>query len=189
MESIISDQIIHYFISANLFSNKQYGFIKNRSTEIQLLKVVDDWTTVLDNGKQVDVIYTDFEKAFDKVPHRRLLSKLHSYGVNEELILWINSFLCGRTQCVKINSSISDPKPVLSGIPQGSVLGPLLFIIFINDLPLSCQNLCDMFLFADDAKMYKCVESQQDSDSLNECFKYMVDWSADWLMKLNINKC
>ena len=94
MESLIRDQIMIYFLSNNLFSNRQYGFIKGRSTSLQLLRVTDEWTSHLDKGGQIDVIYTDFEKAFDKVPHKRLLSKLHSYGVNEELISWIKSFLC-----------------------------------------------------------------------------------------------
>jgi hypothetical protein len=189
LESIICDQLMNYFKENNLFSTKQYGFIKGRSTVAQLLKVCDDWTRALDSGKQVDVIYTDFEKAFDKVPHKRLLSKLYSYGVNKELIDWIETFLCGRTQCVNINGKLSAPRPVLSGIPQGSVLGPVLFIIYINDLPLVCDNLCNLFLFADDAKMYKCINNQLDSDSLNLCFRNVVAWSENWLMKLNIKKC
>jgi hypothetical protein len=119
----------------------------------------------------------------------RLLSKLHSYGINEELINWIREFLCFRTQSVKINSKLSEPKPVLSDIPQGSVLGPLLFIIYINDLPNVCDNLCNLYLFADDAKMYKCIDDQVDSDALNLCFKHVLDWSNNWLMKLNITKC
>ena len=189
MESIIRDHIMSYFISNKLFSDKQYGFIKGRTAVLQLLRVVDDWTKLLDQGKQIDIIYTDFEKAFDKVPHRRLLSKLLSYGLNSELINWIESFLQGRTQCVKINNKISSSKPVLSGIPQGSVLGPLLFVIFINDLPDACTNLSELFLFADDAKLYKCIQTQNDSDVLNKCFQNILSWSDDWLMKLNINKC
>ena len=104
MESIIKHQVRTYLINNNLFSAKQYGFVKGRSTVLQLLKILDHWTTLLDGGGQIDVIYTDFEKAFDKVPHKRLLSKLHSYGLNDKLILWIKAFLCSRTQRIKINN-------------------------------------------------------------------------------------
>ena len=84
---------------------------------------------------------------------------------------------------------MSEAKPVHSGIPQGSVLGPLLFISYINDLPNSCQNLCDLYLFTDDAKLYKCIDEQLNSDALNLCFKNVLEWSNNWLMKLNIAKC
>ena len=117
------------------------------------------------------------------------MSKLYSYGLNDETIQWIAAFLQERTQCVKINSAISKSKPVLSGIPQGSVLGPLLFIIYINDLPSVCQDFCNIFLFADDAKLYKCITNQLDADTLNMCFKNLLAWSDNWLMKLNISKC
>ena len=114
---------------------------------------MDDWVKCIDNGDQVNMIYTDFEKAFDKVPYKRLLSKARSYGLPEKLVLWIEAFLCNRVQRVKINGILSESKPVLSGIPQGSVLGPILFIIFINDLPDICKYMCQMYLFADDAKI------------------------------------
>ena len=118
-----------------------------------------------------------------------MLSKLRSYGINDELIEWIKSFLSYRTQCVKVNQKVSDSKAVLSGIPQGSVLGPLLFVIYINDLPNLLNNFCDIYLFADDTKLYKCIYSQQDSDDLNKGFNCILEWSNNWLMKLNILKC
>src|SRR6188508_2279755 len=106
MESIIRDQVMTYFLTNKLFNNYQYGFIKGRSTALQLLTIIDDWLINLENGNQVDIVYTDFEKAFDKVPHQRLLSKLKYYGVDEQLILWVEAFLCFRTQRVKINGSL-----------------------------------------------------------------------------------
>ena len=133
--------------------------------------------------------YTDFEKAFDKVPQKRLLSKLVSYKVDEKLIAWIEAFLCHRTQQVKINGVFSKSQNVLSGIPQGTVLGPLLFIIFINDLPEVCINFSKIFLFADDAKLYKCISNMFDCQELNESGQHFFDWSEKWYMKLNVDKC
>ena len=189
MESIIRDQVMSYFLINNLFNNNQYGFIKGRSTVLQLLTIIDDWLINLENGNQIDVIYTDFEKAFDKVPHRRLLSKLKSYGVDEQLVTWIEAFLCYRTQRVKVNGVLSESKCVLSGIPQGTVLGPLLFIIFINDLPEVCNNLSKIFLFADDAKLYKCISDASDNEQLNKSCQKVFDWSEQWCMNLNVDKC
>jgi len=103
--------------------------------------------------------------------------------------MWIKAFLISRTQCVKINGKVSDSKPVLSGIPQGSVLGPLLCVIFINDLPACCRDLSEIFLFADDAKMYKCIKDVNDFNILNDCVKNVFQWPDSWLMKLNISKC
>jgi hypothetical protein len=178
-----------FFVDNDLFSKKQYGFIKGRSTVLQLLTLLDEWTKILDIGGQIDVIYTDFEKAFDKVPHKRLISKLFSYGVNKGVIDWVQSFLNERTYSVCVNGKFSSDKKVLSGIPQGSVLGPVLFIIYINDLPEDCGSLCDMFLYADDAKLYKRIFNINDTTALSSCCDNLLNWSERWLMKLNTSKC
>jgi len=99
MESIIRDSIIQYFFANRFFSDKQYGFIKGRSTTLQLLRIMDEWT---------EFIYTDFAKAFDKVPHQRLLAKLRSYGITKEILQWIENFLCNRKQCVIIYGVLSE---------------------------------------------------------------------------------
>ena len=189
MESLIRDQVMQFFMHHKLFSSCQYGFINGRSTMLQLLKIMDEWTSSLEAGGQIDVIYTDYEKAFDKVPHKRLLSKLSSYGLPDELVKWIEAFLCSRTQRVRINGAFSEKKPVLSGIPQGSVLGPLLFIIYINDLPSVCEELCKIFLFADDSKLYKHITTEEDYLNLKQSCQNVFNWSEQWLMRLNTAKC
>ena len=173
----------------NLFSDYQYGFIKGRSATLQLLNILDDWTTALNSGKQVEIIYTDFAKAFDKVPHQRLLIKLKSYGLDNNLTSWIEDFLCSRTQRVRINNSYSSPSPVKSGIPQGTVLGPILFVIYINDLPDVCRDLCSLYLFADDAKLYKVINQYNDLTTLIIACQAMLEWCDKWCMQLNTDKC
>ena len=113
----------------NLFSNNPFGFLSGRSMTLQLLNVLDDWTEALDNDHIIDIIYTDFQKAFDSVPHKCLISKIKSYGIESNLLNWINTFLNNRRQHILINGTCSECKKVLSGVTQGSVLGPILFVI------------------------------------------------------------
>lgn len=156
---------------------------------LQLLKVLDNWSDNLEIGGNIDVIYTDLEKAFDKVPHRRLISKLKSYGINADVIAWVEAFLSFRRQRVKINNVFSEWAPVLSGIPQGSILGPLLFIIYINDLVDSCSNGSELYLYADDAKLFRHILSDLDRGLLQRDLDNLSDWTEKWLLKLNVNKC
>jgi hypothetical protein len=189
MESIIRDHIMDYFYNNKLLSNKQFGFIKGRSTVTQLLIVLDKWTEYLEMGGQIDVIYTDFEKAFDKVPHKRLISKLYSYGINKDIIKWIEAFLINRRQRVKINGKLSKWLLVTSGIPQGSILGPLLFIIFINDIIEGCNNGSEIFLYADDAKLFRHIINSSDCKLLQDDINNISQWSDKWMLKLNAAKC
>ena len=171
----------------NLFSERQYGFISGRSTVLQLLKVIDDWSEAMDKGEMVDVIYMDFQKAFDTVTHTRLLSKLRGYGITGKIYKWIESFLTDRLQRVVVNGEFSDWSSVLSGIPQGSVLGPVLFVIFINDLPECVSSR--IFLFADDTKLYRRIENDEDHDKLQKDLDSLQDWSDKWLLRFHPDKC
>jgi len=152
METLIRNHIMIYLLENDLISNKQYGFISGRSTMLQLLHMLDDWTECLEKGGQIDAVYTDSEKAFDKVPHRRLISKLQSYKINHVLIEWIVDFLKARKFRVKVNGGYSGWQNVTSGSPQGSVLGRLLFLIYISDL-MECCDESYIYVFADDAKI------------------------------------
>ena len=154
---------------------------------MQLLTILDIWTEALDKGYSIDIIYMDFQKAFDVVPHRRLLGKIKSYGISYEIQEWIAAFLLGRRQKVSINGYDSSEKPVLSGIPQGSVLGPMLFVIYINDLPNSVMS--DVFLFADDTKISRIIYSQQDSNLLQNDLLKLSEWSQKWLINFHAGKC
>ena len=187
MEKLVRQRITKYMDSNNLFSNRQFGFISGRSTSLQLLNVLDQWTEALDNNETIDAIYMDFMKAFDKVPHKRLIHKLRSYGISEQSCTWVESFLSQRKQRVHLNGKFSRWHGVTSGIPQGSVLGPILFVIFINDLPNSVSSTT--YLFADDTKLYRNIKVEDDRTILQEDLDSLFDWSAQWLLKFHPDKC
>jgi len=152
---ILSSHIMRHFESNNILHNSQHGFRHNRSCEPQLLSLVHELMYNHDNNIQSDIILTDFAKAFDKVPHKRLLHKLqwYMYGISGEILQWIDSFLHNRSQKVVVEDTFSTPTSVTSGVPQGTVLGPLLFLAYINDLP-DYLSYCSIRLFADDCILY-----------------------------------
>ena len=186
-ETFIRDAIVSHLINNNLLSSEQFGFCKGRSCVTQLLSTLYDWFAYLDQNIPVDAIYLDFRKAFDTVPHKRLLSKLHGYGVQSNLLSWIEDFLSDRSQYVSINGQCSDSVHVSSGVPQGSVLGPSLFIYYINDLPSVCEALAK--IFADDTKCYNGITSHEDCCKLQRTIDALQEWSAKWLMGFNTGKC
>jgi len=155
-------------------------------TYLQLLNIMDKWTEYLEVGCQVDVIYTDSEKAFDKVPHQRLLLKLKSYNIHDDILQWISSFLQSRCQWVVLNNSSSDWSPVLSGIPQGTFLGSLLFLIYVSDLPQHCKHYRWILLVLN---ILKYVTSSTDYTSLQSSLDNLITWSNKWFLKLNTQKC
>ena len=187
MESFVKEAIINHMMDNNLLSMKQYGFVHGRSTTTQLLNYLDMCIETVVNKGVVDTIYLDFSKAFDTVPHRRLIGKLVSHGITGNILSWIKAFLSNRSQIVKVNGENSNVLPVLSGIPQGSVLGPILFLMYINDLPEAIKS--EAFLFADDTKLLRPIRSRKDALSLQADLDLLNDWSEKWLLKFNSDKC
>ena len=190
MESIISDSFLVYLRRNNLITDEQFGFLSRRSVGLQLLSALGDWVGALDAKKRVDVMYIDFAKAFDSVSHPKLLAKLQSYGVGYELYNWLANFLTPRRQRVVVNNCFSDYVEVVSGVPQGSVLGPLLFLLYVNDLPdifRTKGSVCK--LFADDAKAYQVIETAADSERFSESLADFCDWSEEWQLNIALQKC
>ncbi len=144
-EKLIREHVLLHLKRNGLLTNKQYGFLDGRSTSLQLLKVLDQWTEALDSGDIIDCIYMDYAKAFDKVPHRRLVSKLSAYGISGEIINWIEAFLTNRFQQVAVNGELSELKKMTSGIPQGSVLGPF-YLLYTLMISLTSYNPSHIFL-------------------------------------------
>nr|CAH8828589.1 unnamed protein product [Trichobilharzia regenti]CAH8842674.1 unnamed protein product [Trichobilharzia regenti]CAH8867754.1 unnamed protein product [Trichobilharzia regenti]CAH8868500.1 unnamed protein product [Trichobilharzia regenti] len=191
MEKVIGQDIASYLHLHKVFTPAQHGFLKNRSCSTCLLDYFDDVTAKRDHGLYVTTLFFDFKKAFDKVPHKRLILKLKSYGFQDPLLSWLISFLEDRSQVVKFANNYSSPRPIRSGVIQGSVLGPLLFVIYINDI-CSVIKHGTPYLFADDLKIvYSFPHS-----TLNEGFTHIQDdldrlhnWSNDWQLPFNSDKC
>ena len=189
LEHIIHSSIMSHFDELNILTDYQHGFRKRRSCESQLIITIQDLAKSLSNSEQVDVILLDFSKAFDKVPHERLLYKLDHYGVRGPVLQWIRSFLQGRTQVVTLDGTTSRPADVQSGVPQGTVLGPLLFLAYINDLPSGITEGTSARLFADDCILYRNIRSQEDADILEKDLNQLQQWEKDWLMEFHPDKC
>ena len=147
---------------------------------MELLEFVEELHHNIQRGHQTDVVVMDFAKAFDKVCHTRLLYKLHWYGVWSQTLEWIRSFLSCRKQWVVVEGSKSEESPVTLGVPQGSALGPILFLVYINDLPERVKS--QVRLFADDTNLYRQISSPEDSKMLQEDLDCLVDWerSGPW---------
>ena len=183
-ESIIRDNIIKHLVQNDLISDKQHGFIAGRSCTTNLLEVIDIWSKYLENDFCIDSIYLDFAKAFDSVPHVRLLQKISAYGIKGKDLKWISTFLSGRWQKVVVKGEESEWREVLSGVPQGSVLGPILFVLYVNDMPEMVNS--HLSLFADDAKLFNTTIN---SNVIQEDLTSLEQWSAKWQLRFNADKC
>ena len=187
MEHIIASKLTQHFNKHNILYDLQHGFRERRSCKTQLIQLVEDLGRKLVERKQVDLVLLDFSKAFDKVSHSKLLFKLSQHGVKGDTLNWIRAFLVGRTQAVVLEGESSSEVPVTSGVPQGSVLGPLLFLLYINDLPQNIQS--QVRLFADDTAVYLTVGSSDDKDILQADLDTLQIWERAWDMEFNPSKC
>ena len=171
--------VLETYLQTNApISKKQWGFVCGRSTVSALIRVVDDWQRTLDQGNEVCAVFFYISKAFDTVPHLPLLGTLIEIGIDPYLIRWIHSYLAGRSQFVCVDGCISNKLSVLSGVPQGSVLGPLLFISYINDIATAISSDSEINMFADDITLYRIIKTrmdyvhlQNDINSISSCLE------------------
>ena len=187
LEHIVDHHLMSHLSKHDILADNQHAFRKHRSCESQLILTTNDLARNLDKNSITDVIALDFSKAFDVIPHRRLLHKLDFYGIRSNTKLWITNFLANRTQCTRVNGSCSKWYPVLSGTPQGTVLGPHLFLLYINDIHQDVSSTTR--LFADDCLVYRPINSADDELALQKDLDSMVAWSQRWGMHFNPTKC
>ena len=187
LESIIREELLSFILQTGQLSEQQHGFLPGKSCVTNQIETLDIVTSRLDDKKPVDIIYIDFSKAFDKVPHQRLLLKMSSMGISDQVVQWVQDFLSDRKMRVLVNGSFSAWLEVKSGIPQGSVLGPTLFTIYVNDLPPLLSSPSRML--ADDLKILREVIIQQDSLHLQEDIERVCRWCKIWLLTPNAAKC
>ena len=187
LERLIKDHMVDFLVKHKLLISSQHGFLKARSCLTNMLCFLEEITKCIDVGSPVNIIYLDFQKAFDKVPHQILLCKLKAHGIEDSITDWIEQWLTDRRQRVVVDGEISNWKSVLSGVPQGSVLGPILFLIYINDMDDSITS--NVLKFADDTKLFRKVNTDGDKQHLQNDIDSLVNWSGKWQMLFNFGKC
>ena len=186
-EKVVTSRVVSFWAEHQLLNPSQFGYLEGRSTVSQLLSCYNDWCLTRNSSKASDVIFLDLSKAFDSVPHEHLLLKLNRNGIDGQLHLWFRNFLTNRKQRVLIHGSYSDWSPVTSGVPQGSILGPVMFLIYVNDIPDIITSTAK--LFADDSKIYRQINNVEDSIALQIDLTTLNLWADRWQMKFNPTKC
>lgn len=187
LEHIVCSNLLAYFDKHQVLTDLNHGFRAGFSCETQLVTTLHDMFSSFDSNTQVDLAVLDFSKAFDTVPHSKLLHKLNNFGVKGTTLKWITNFLTNRTMRVVLEGESSKEVPVDSGVPQGTVLGPLLFLCHINDLPAAVKS--QVRLFADDTLLYRQIRTFADHLALQEDLRKLEAWAHDWGMRFNAKKC
>jgi len=189
MERVIVSDVTAYMSENGFITKEQHGFLRAKSTETNLLETLSDWTVAIDNKQTQTVVYVDFSKAFDTVSHAKLLIKLKGYGISGDLLNIITDFLAGRSQRTRVGQHLSSSKYLSSSIVQGSCLGPLLFLIFINDIAKIFDTTVTPKLYADDLKIYTSIESNVDNNRLQQNVDRLTQWAKTWQLTISIKKC
>ena len=187
MEHILFSHIAKHIAQNNVLLSEQHGFRSKLSTITQLINTTTDWANNLNNKGQTDIIFLDFSKVFDKISHKFLLSKLHYYGIGNPPLCWIDTFLSNRTQTTVVSGVHSSYVEVISGVSQGSVLGPMLFLLYMNGINNAITY--QIKLFADYSILYINICNQNDQVILKHDLGAISSWAEKWLMVLNIDKC
>lgn len=187
MEKIIKYHMQKHIDATGIQTPHQHGFVSKRSCVTNLLIARENWVKALDQGEDVDVIFTDFSKAFDRVNHNILIGMLHQYDFPVQLIRWVRDFLQDRHFMVRVNGVLSPKFSVKSGVPQGSVLGPILFNLYVNKLPSLITSHCIMF--ADDTKSWRVIKTEEDRIELQNTIRSTADWADEVMLPINSKKC
>ena len=189
MERIVATDVLDYLLRGHLLGAGQHGFLSKRSTLTNLIETINDWTISIENKCHTRVAYIDFSRAFDSVSHSKLLHKLTAYGIEGSLLQWIADFLSERSHCTRVGEVCSSYQQIRSGVVQGSCLGPLLFLIFINDLEDTFHTHVKCKLYADDVKLYTEVKSVADEKCFQDCLDSVYLWSQTWQLSVSSKKC
>lgn len=187
LEHLVRDQLLTHLYVNNVIPDSQHGFVPKRSRVTNLVNCLDDWSKSFDLGFNTDVIYLDYAKCFDSVSHPKFLYKLSKLGITRNAFKWIENFLLNRTQNVKVGDTLSDVKQVCSGVPQGTVLGPIFYICYSADICQVVKN-CKLSIYADDTKIYKEIKDISDCQSLQDDLDRIYEWAIKWQLTLHPGK-
>ena len=189
LERHIASIIMDHLEEVAPISSNQWGFMPGRSTTSALLSITNTCLQALDMGHEVCTIFFDIRKAFNSVPHKALLEKMQMIGLDDYLLYWLHSYLTNRKQTVVVEGESSDELSVLSGVPQGSVLGPLLFLVYINEVTSQVSVGSNVVLFADDIALYRVITTPDDYVQLQSDVNSIADWIEEYHLKLHFGKC
>ena len=196
-EHVLVRHLFHYLDEYDLLITNQHGFRRGRSCETALVSTFQKWADPLDQNRTIDALLLDFSKAFDRVPHMRLLYKLEMLGITGNVLTWIKEFLSMRTFAVNVDNALSTYRVVASGVPQGTILGPVLFLCFVNDLPqglsihknLYPDDCSGLTMYADDILLYRAIDIGPCANTLQIDLAIIVEWCKFWCLDLNVKKC